>query len=476
MDGFSEFERQAYISHFVEQVRADFTPGDEEIEAYYESNRDEFQQPAVLTLWNIFRRHEPGGEASQTVRYLKELSDRFLAGETFSELARQHSQSETQRRGGLVGTLSAEQLPSRLARIATSLEPGGISEPVLVEGGALLLHVTRSSDPVTLSLMEARRAIEQKLFAEAVDRAIEFRIDGKAPASAVVLESDELLAALDAPDSANVLEIGDWTLSADQLREVAGVGRSTPTASLGPEAHHRVFDQYQQIRDRWLLAATLAASDDQQLTDTVSDEVLQQARTLLVEDQIDATLRQAIEGDRERLEAYFEDNRLRYQTPLRYKLTRWSLPFDDAPPQQLHEMVEQQEALSSGSTDLAAAVAEVGGTLEELGWLEFEELRQYLPSKAVQLLVSVGDRGFAPPYQQDDALHLLWLQEQDPPRPLEYDQALTAETTPLVDDYLDRFGQEVYAELLEDRLRQVGFEFEEAAVRSSFGWPTATAE
>ena len=161
LERYPELERQAYVKQFTQDHRSQVALEDQEIERYYQDHQDEFLQPASLRLWNIFRRHQPGTGNRATIQYLNRVADQFREGHTFSELAREHSQSETRLRGGLVGTIHADKLPQRLAKVATALAPGEISEPILVSGGAVLLHVTQTNPALTLTLAEARPRIEQ---------------------------------------------------------------------------------------------------------------------------------------------------------------------------------------------------------------------------------------------------------------------------------------------------------------------------
>jgi hypothetical protein len=168
-----------------------------------------------------------------------------------------------------------------------------------------------------------------------------------------------------------------------------------------------------------------------------------------------------VDGDPDRLKLYWEDNRHHYQSPLRFKLRVWNQPFGDEPPRQLWRMEQQRELLAAGEVDLAAAAAQMGGDLADLGWREYDSLVGELSEGALAHLLEVGEKGFTAPYHQAGALHLIWLEQREEPRPLEYEEARER----VREDYLARFQQQLYRRALEARLAAADFIFDEVAVR-----------
>ena len=476
LERYPELERQAFIKQFTQDRRSEVTLEDQEIERYYQDHQDEFLQPASLTLWNIFRRHEPGASNEATIKYLKRVADQFRGGHTFSDLARKHSQSETRLRGGLVGTIRADELPQRLADVATALAPGDVSAPILVSGGAVLLHVTQTNPELTLTLAEARPRIEQTLTLRRIKAAITNRLyEFNLPEESELMDPQDLFEGLDASSDFLVLSVGDWALRADELRQRASLPANVQVIKARPELQQRVFEIYEAIHRQWWLARTLLESKDGALRSEGAQELQTLAQKIWVEERIDALLRAEIERDPAALESFFEDNPSSFQTPLRYNLTEWTVPFGEDPPNQLRELEVLRDAWQGGSPDWPSALERLGGSLKEHGWLEFEELRRRLPNKAVQLLGAVGPRGFLPPYQQDEALHLVWLAQREEPRQLTLDEVLALSPSPLIEAYLDRHGQRLFAELTHERLQATSFSFDEAAVRAMMGWPELSA-
>ncbi len=66
-------------------------------------------------------------------------------------------------------------------------------------------------------------------------------------------------------------------------------------------------------------------------------------------------MEELVDADPEKLRAFFEDNRPHYQSPLRFKVRLWDLPFDDDPPQQLAQMEKLRDALAAGNARVQKA-------------------------------------------------------------------------------------------------------------------------
>ncbi len=463
LESYGELRRQVFLELHRRRLRDEIEIGDAEIEARYEASREEYRRPGRLTLHNIFRRHRDPRKPEVTTAVLAGLRDRFLAGETWNELARQYSQSETRLRGGLVGAVAEGDLPPRLERIAFGLEPGGVSEPIAVRGGAVLLHVTDVVAGAELGVDEARRQIRRQLLVEKIERANAERIAGREPpAGSVVLAGDALVAALDAGEPERVVyELAGDRLTAGELRALARLGPGTAAVGLDDDERERLDEIVQERRDRQLLYLAVAESADVETAAEAEDRLREAGRSALVDGLVRGEMEALVDADPEALRSYFDDNRPRYQSPLRFRLRTWDLPFGADPPGQLRRMEELRERVAAGELDLAAAAAELGGTIEDLGWRDFDALPDEIPPKARQYLLQAGTGGLSVPYQQDEAIHLIEIADREEPRPLEY--ADVAER--VRDDYLERFERQLYRRVADERLAAAGFAFDEEAVR-----------
>ncbi len=462
LEDYDQLRRHAYVEIFMRELREEIEIEDAEIEARFEADPELFRRPGGVTLSNLFRRHDDLARPEATIEFLAGLKQRFDAGETFDALAREYSHSETRLRGGQVGRVAEGQLPARLEEIAFGLGEGEVSEPIRVRGGAVLLYVQAVNPGVEPTLQSARGRIRRELVASRVEQAISERVAGREPpAGSTVLELGELASALDAGDpEQTVLEVAGDRLSAGELRRLAGFGTG-PAADLDDEARDRLAELYYRQQEQRLLALELVESADPELQEAAAEHLREEAVSRLVDERIQDEMGRQIEGDEETLRGYFEDNRHHYQSPLRFQLRAWDLPFGDDPPAQLAAMEALRERLAAGELDLAAATDELGGSVQDLGWKEFDALADEIPGKARTYLMEVGATGFSVPYQQDDSLHMIELVAREEPRPLEHDEAAER----VREDYLQRFQQELYRRVAETRLDAAGFVFDEEAVR-----------
>jgi hypothetical protein len=473
LDGYEQLRQQAFLGAYLRRVGEEIEISEAEIESHFEANRELYRRPGTLRLWNIFRRHEEGGRPEETVEILRRVKARFEAGETFDSLAREVSQSETRVRGGLVGDLQRGALPAILEKIAFALADGEVSEPIRVKGGAVLLHVRNVVEETPFTLQQAAGQIRSELRSSRVrQRIVEDASGLEAPPGSTVLSLEQLLAALDGGDPDLVaLQISGTPLTVAQIRQMAGLAPADAAADLTEEQRRQLAELYQNQRDRQLLTADLVESAGPELRQEAEERLRQGGVSRLVDERLRQEMQSMVEADPESLKGYWEDNRHHYQSPLRFKLWLWNQPFGDEPPQQLWRMEQLRESLAAGKLDLEAAAARLGGSVEDLGWMEYDSLGSELSQTALAQLLEVGETGFTAPYHQQGELHLIWLEQRNEPRPLEY-----GETRERVrEDYLARFQQQLYRRALERRLAAVEFLFDEEAVRRLLAPPGTEA-
>ncbi len=463
LDGYELLRGQAFLTTYLRRLSDEIEVSDAEIESHFEANREGYHRPGGLRLWNIFRRHEEGGRPEETIELLRRVKEHFEAGETFDSLAREVSQSETRARGGLVGDLRKGTLPAGLEKIAFALESGEISDPIRVKGGAVLLHVRNVVEDTPLTLRQVRQRIRGELESiETQERIAQDASGLKPPPGSTVLSAEELLEALDngGPERV-VLEIAGPPLTAARVRRMAGLAPSEAASELAEQSRQQLAEIYRSQRYRQLLMLDLVDSAEPELRRQAEEQLWEMGVSRLVDEHLREETSGFVDGDPDRLKLYWEDNRHHYQSPLRFKLRVWNQPFGDEPPLQLWRMEQLRESLAAGELDLAAAAAQLGGEVEDLGLREYDSLGGDLSQAALAHLLEVGEGGFTAPYQHQAALHLIWLEQREEPRPLEYEEARER----VREDYLARFQQQLYRRAVDARLAAAGFGFDEVAVR-----------
>jgi peptidyl-prolyl cis-trans isomerase D len=159
-----------YLYYPFERFSSSAQITEKEIEEYYQANRDsKFHKPKAVRARQILIRIPPGADAQQKSdaearanRILKEAR----AGKDFAQLAKQESQDSTAAKGGELGWVTQEQLPSPLDKTVFSLGKGAISNAIESSSGFHIVKVEDIRDEKTQTLKEATAEITQALKAE----------------------------------------------------------------------------------------------------------------------------------------------------------------------------------------------------------------------------------------------------------------------------------------------------------------------
>ncbi|MBI4538337.1 MAG: peptidylprolyl isomerase [Gemmatimonadetes bacterium] len=117
----------------------------EEIETYYQANREEFATPARATVKIAILSRSPAAEDSAAARtHAEELRREILAGADFAEVARRESaDSASARAGGDLGTFRRGDMVKPFEEAAFRAPIGTVTEPVLTQFGFHLIRVER---------------------------------------------------------------------------------------------------------------------------------------------------------------------------------------------------------------------------------------------------------------------------------------------------------------------------------------------
>lgn len=458
-DNFIEQRNSALLTTWSRQLAEQISVTDDEIEQFFNEHTEELRTPRRFTLYNIFRRHRDPDKKDESVDFLLALKSRIEAGETFSSIAREYSDSETRLRDGLVGSLTDKQLPQRLKDYTAELENGELSKPIMVNGGAILIKIEGATPATEPDLERHRSGIINRLTEEKTQAAIDTRLaTQRIPSDALIYAGDELLSQLDAEDVYQlVFDLGGQQLTIAEFRNMAGLQADDVVGELPEDRRNALREFYGQLQRRRLLLINLLASDEEAILALrkQAEEPLQRERlTRLVDKQLQTDMWESVDQKTAGLERFFKDNSHHYQSPLKFKLQVWSLPFDDNPARQSASMELLRVEMEQGEQTLASAAADLGGNVEEFGWREFTELND-LPQKARSYLLQATTGGYSVPYQQDDAIHMIWLENRNEPEVLEYDSVRER----VREDYYARFERKLYLEAVERRLGAAKFVF-----------------
>jgi peptidyl-prolyl cis-trans isomerase SurA len=143
-------------SFMVNQVQRDevgskLSITEEEARQYYLANREEFAEPATVTLREILIEvpvTTKGGQAVTSVASDDEASEkaaaaraRILAGEDFGKVAAEISAAASKANGGLIGPINLSEVSPSLQQMIEKMKPGDVSAPIRTSRGFQILKL-----------------------------------------------------------------------------------------------------------------------------------------------------------------------------------------------------------------------------------------------------------------------------------------------------------------------------------------------
>lgn len=136
---------------------------DDELRQYYDGNLSQYRTPGQVRASHILLRVD-GDDDEAVAERAAELAAEARRGADFAELAREHSQDETNAgNGGDLGLVERGRMVPEFENAAFALAEGEISDPVRSPFGYHVIHVTEKQEEVTQPFAEVRGAIENVL-------------------------------------------------------------------------------------------------------------------------------------------------------------------------------------------------------------------------------------------------------------------------------------------------------------------------
>jgi parvulin-like peptidyl-prolyl isomerase len=147
----SEFEEAAVVS-------------EDEIRAYYEDNKDQFERPVSVVLRTIYMQAPADAEERAVVRArMKQLVDELEAGADFTELASEYSEPPYAESDGLIGAIQQGDFVPAIEERVFALEAGERTGVIELDSGFHVMRVEERKQAESVSLADARSRIEARL-------------------------------------------------------------------------------------------------------------------------------------------------------------------------------------------------------------------------------------------------------------------------------------------------------------------------
>jgi peptidyl-prolyl cis-trans isomerase D len=142
--------------------------GDKEIEEYYQANRETKFHKAkeVKARYILVRSAADAKQKSDAQTRANRIVTEARAGKDFAQLAKQESADSTAAKGGDLGWLTQEQLPSPLDKAVFNLRKGEISDAIETPAGFHIVKADDIREAKTQSLQDATAEITRTLKSE----------------------------------------------------------------------------------------------------------------------------------------------------------------------------------------------------------------------------------------------------------------------------------------------------------------------
>ncbi len=420
----------------------------EEAREVYDAAGARYQREEKRRVSHIYKRFAPEEDQDQTVAALEDLRQRLLAGESFELLARDHSDSETRHNGGLIGEIKRGQFTEDFDQVVFALEERIPSEPVVTADGAHIFLVRDIFEARDFSFEEMRFSIIQEL--EAKRRGQRLKEAAEAlpqPKEIFTPGPQEIGQILRLGDPATVvLRLGNFALTIGQFQEILQSQRRLLGAQHVPDFPIRLLEE---IRHREIIFQHLEAKG----LDTVPQERLHAERDReLALYFARRKMTSWVERRPELMQHHYDNNRMRFASPLRLRLSLLSIPLTDEGPAVMADLEAARQELDAGNQQMEKLATAHGGDVKDLGFVGAAQVQAMSP-RAMQFVFLLKPGEHSPPYVLGKRLVMYQVVERQDPqaRPL----ALVRDA--VVQDYLTNYSAEVFAKLSEEMLEEAGF-------------------
>lgn len=171
----AEMKNQAYVDHVIrEEVTSKIEFKRDDLEAYYNAHKDEFQRQERIFLQKIYISTEgkDTGGVLLAERKAKDLVARARKGEKFSDLVTANSDdADAATSGGEMPPMQKGELNKQLEEALWNQPKGYISDPFKLDhpAGFYIFKITEHQKAGLADFEEVRNEVENKLFAPKFD-------------------------------------------------------------------------------------------------------------------------------------------------------------------------------------------------------------------------------------------------------------------------------------------------------------------
>ena len=155
------------------EVKSRIVITDQEIQDYYDNHPELYGGEVYFHLKNILLRvpqFASESEKQALVEQMQAIRAQITAGESFSDLARAHSQGPSAQEGGDIGEFAKETLSPQIRTALEGLAPGQATDVLDTDQGLQLFYLEAINRTEGKPLASVKAEIHQKLFEQVVDQ------------------------------------------------------------------------------------------------------------------------------------------------------------------------------------------------------------------------------------------------------------------------------------------------------------------
>jgi len=151
------------------EVRAGVVIAPKEIEEYYAAHIEEFKEPEMLQVSQIFLKTEEGKD-EEVKKRIEDILRRLKQGEDFGKLAKEYSQDPYAEKGGDMGFVKKGELLEELDKVVPSLDIGQTSGIIKSSLGYHILKFQARKEEQLKKIADVREVIEAVIFQEKMSK------------------------------------------------------------------------------------------------------------------------------------------------------------------------------------------------------------------------------------------------------------------------------------------------------------------
>jgi peptidyl-prolyl cis-trans isomerase SurA len=155
------------------EVKSKIVITDEDIQSYYDAHKEDYGVHTRYELRHILIKVPPSANSAEKKSALERIDkiyDELQDGESFEKLARENSEASSAARNGLLGVFDINILSGQIKEALAGLEAKQFTKVVNTEQGYQIFYIESVTQTAGRSIEDMRSEIQEKLFADVVDR------------------------------------------------------------------------------------------------------------------------------------------------------------------------------------------------------------------------------------------------------------------------------------------------------------------